>query len=135
LEQVSKYAQLGQSIGAGLASTAKEMGIAVNDFANTPIGKIATIIIVFKLIGWEIIKITVGFLWFISMTTLWMYLFRRICLVKARVIETNTDASGKGTKIKRWEYCDSSDGDIAAYRLIMLIVLAVIVLIGFIVMF
>ncbi len=138
LEQVSKYAQLGQSIGAGLASTAKEMGIAVNDFANTPIGKIATIIIVFKLIGWEIIKIIVGFIWFLTMVPLWFYIFRRICLVSAKVIETNTDTAGRGTKVKRWEYIDSKndkDGSIVGYRILMLVVLAIVVIAGFIVMF
>lgn len=66
--------EIAKGLVVGLAAAAKEANIAVNEFSQTPVGKVTTVIIVWKMIGHDVIKIflalllTFGgcpFIWFI----------------------------------------------------------------------
>lgn len=48
LDVVERWANMGTNIGRGLASSAKELGVAVNDFANSPVGKTVTFLLVWN---------------------------------------------------------------------------------------
>ena len=37
-DRVEKWVKIGSNIGQGLAGAAKEVGVAVNDFSQTPVG-------------------------------------------------------------------------------------------------
>lgn len=131
IEKVNKYVELGQSIGAGLAATAKQMGVAVNQFATTPVGKLAMFIIIIKLIGWQFLHITVGLLWFLVVFPTWLYLFRRICLIS----ETDTEYNEKGKRARKRvkymglnEYTDN-------WRIAMFCIAALLVAVGMITLF
>lgn len=60
LGEAQKWADFGKNLGVALVSTAKELGIAVNEFSQTGIGKVTTAIIVYKLVGRDIIHFVVG---------------------------------------------------------------------------
>ena len=62
IDKIDKWAQVGANLGKGLAATAKELGIAVNEFASTPIGKIATALLVWHFMGVSIMHIVGAFL-------------------------------------------------------------------------
>lgn len=57
IDQILKWSQLGSSIGQGLGSAAKELGMAVNEFAASPTGKLATILLVWHFVGGFVIHI------------------------------------------------------------------------------
>lgn len=59
-EEVSAWGDMGTNVGRALVGAAKEVGVAANEFANTNLGKVVTLIIVFKLIGATLIKLLVG---------------------------------------------------------------------------
>ena len=59
---LSEWASSGAEIGKGLAAAAKELGIAVNDFVKTPVGQITMILIIWKVIGAELVHIFGGLL-------------------------------------------------------------------------
>lgn len=65
VDQAQKWVDLGGSIGKGLASTARELGVAVNDFSQTSIGKWTMFLIVFKIMGSTIIHIFGGLIFLI----------------------------------------------------------------------
>jgi hypothetical protein len=72
LDIATKWGEAGKGLAIGLVAAAKELGIAVNDFANTPIGRITTAIIVWKMIGHSVLSIVLGFiLLFIGLPTIW----------------------------------------------------------------
>jgi hypothetical protein len=50
-EKLNEWVDLGTKIGKGLAGAAKETGVAVNDFALSPVGRLTTILIVWHFIG------------------------------------------------------------------------------------
>lgn len=73
-KEMGEWGAVGQGIGVALISAAKELGMAANDFAGTPLGKIATAIIVYKMVGEDIIGLMfgtgvllVGFYWGIQL--------------------------------------------------------------------
>ena len=57
IDKIDRWSQVGANLGKGLAATAKELGVAVNDFANTPIGKVATFLIIWHIMGSAIVHI------------------------------------------------------------------------------
>jgi hypothetical protein len=60
--EASEWSALGQNMGIAMIAMSRELGIAVSEFAQTDIGKVATAVIVYKIIGASIIKQIVGFL-------------------------------------------------------------------------
>lgn len=59
-EELSKWGELGKGVGEALLSAARELGVAANDFARTPLGMVTTGIVVYKIIGRDLLKIIVG---------------------------------------------------------------------------
>ena len=129
VEQVAKYAELGKSIGAGLASTAKELGIAVNEFADTPIGKVALIIIVVKLIGSQVFHVILGTVWFLVALPLWFYFYRRLCMFDYKY----TEYDEKGRKHTKTQYLTNPTASIVATRWALFVILVAICGVGFLV--
>lgn len=82
-KKLSEWATLGQQFGSGLAQTAKELGIAANEFVDTPVGKLVAAIILWKLAGSAIVHIGFGLLFFAVAFSIWFYNWRRMCIVKS----------------------------------------------------
>ena len=61
-DKVEKWVKIGSNIGQGLAGAAKEVGVAVNDFAKTPVGQMAMVLIVWHMIGAQLIHVFGGIL-------------------------------------------------------------------------
>jgi hypothetical protein len=58
--EVEAWTDLGQNIGRATVGAAKEVGMAANEFATTPLGVVTTSIVVYKLIGKDIVNFFVG---------------------------------------------------------------------------
>lgn len=72
VEVVSKWAEAGKSLAVGLGAGAREIGVAVNDFADTRVGKITTYIIIWKLMGKELMGLVMGlFIILIVIPVIW----------------------------------------------------------------
>ena len=61
-DKVEKWVKIGSNIGQGLAGAAKEVGVAVNDFAKTPVGQMTMVLIVWHMIGAQLIHVFGGIL-------------------------------------------------------------------------
>ena len=59
-DKVEKWVKIGSNIGQGLAGAAKEVGVAVNDFAKTPVGQLTMMLIVWHMIGAQLIHVFGG---------------------------------------------------------------------------
>jgi hypothetical protein len=62
-EQLTKWVSVGTAIGTGLAETAKQLGVAADEFAKSTIGTIAVILIVWTIIGADLVQLMVGSAW------------------------------------------------------------------------
>jgi len=55
--QVSEWANVGTNLGKAMVSAAKEVGIATNEFVDTPIGKLTAGVVLWKVAGKDLLKI------------------------------------------------------------------------------
>jgi len=92
LDNVNEWINIGQGLGAGFASTAKELGITANELATTPVGMIAIVVIVWTYMGNAFFGILFGFLWFITAIPIWVWCYR------ARFVVHSVSTYGKGTR-------------------------------------
>jgi len=68
-DKVEKWVKIGSNIGQGLAGAAKEVGVAVNDFATTPVGQLTMLLIVWHMIGAQLIHVFGGILiWIVGIS-------------------------------------------------------------------
>lgn len=108
---LEEYANLGQKYGIALVSTAKELGKSVDELMNTNVGKIATFLIIWKVMGETVLGFIVGMGWFTVTNSLWIYVFRRLVLktrgykekledgkVIERTYERQVEEDNSGTK-------------------------------------
>jgi hypothetical protein len=114
IESVQKYAEVGQSIAVAIGSCAKELGVAVDDFSKTPVGRLTTALIVWKVIGKDIVHITLGSFILVVGISIWCYQFR-----KMRTDRIVYDENGKKKQII---YKDL-DGEIQFVMLICVILI------------
>jgi hypothetical protein len=73
--KMDDYVTLGEHIGKTLGGAAKEVGVAVSTFVETPVGKVTTFIILWKLIGTDMMHVVAAamllavgfpFIWFVA---------------------------------------------------------------------
>lgn len=77
VEVVKQWADIGTAIGSGLASSAKQLGIAANDFAQSPVGKFTVFLIAWHFIGATLIHIAFTLLWLLITAPTIIYMYRR----------------------------------------------------------
>lgn len=126
-DKLKQYAELGQSIGIAFSSTAKELGVAVDDFSKTNVGKLTITLIIWKIAGRDIAHFVGGTCFFLIMITLWTKYFKRLCLLEKLVYNENG-------KLKEKVYVKPTD-EIHGTRFAMLVVLVGIIIASNIILF
>lgn len=96
-KEFQQWVDLGTAIGSGLASTAKELGIAANDFVKTPVGKLTAGLIVWHFVGSSAIHLVFGSLWLLLVGSFWYSLYRRTAF-KVTVTDYETGKGPNGAK-------------------------------------
>jgi hypothetical protein len=74
--EAEKWGELGANTGKAVVAAAKEVGVAANDFAQTPLGKVVTVIVVYKMIGQDALGIVIGLLVLFAGTCAFVFVFR-----------------------------------------------------------
>lgn len=77
-EETEKWVELGGNMGKAAVGAAKELGVAANDFVATPLGKVTMAVVVYKVVGKDILGVIAGggvLVFFLSMA---VYMVRRI---------------------------------------------------------
>ena len=86
MAQLGEYANFGKAFGSAIAETAKELGATANEFVTTPVGQIATVLIIWKVAGASILGFIIGSVWFLVLLPLWIYYFNKLVVAAS----TNT---------------------------------------------
>jgi len=108
VQTLKEYVNIGTQIGAGLAGAAKELGVAVNDFVKTPVGQLASVVIVWKLVGHDFMHIIGGLLvWIVGFTVL-RVLFKRAMIATITYSKDKTTWFGRA-RIESIEYTKITD--------------------------
>ena len=120
-DRMAEYAEIGQKYGVALAATAKELGIAADEILNTTVGKIALILIVWKVMGEDLIGLLVGVPYLIIGFLAWGYMFRRLCVI---VSVTREPVEGRWLRKKTVTYHSANSDNTWNIRWVMLLSLA-----------
>ncbi len=82
IQNAREWVDLGTALGQALGGSARELGIATNEFAMTPVGKVATVLIVWKIMGRDIVHLVMGPLLMLCLLPAWWYFYRRTFVIK-----------------------------------------------------
>lgn len=112
-KEAEAWGDLGANMGKAMVGAAKEVGVAANEFASTPLGRVTVVITAYKIIGRDILKLVFGSLvlfvgWSLG---IWILVTRRWSNVKyeyepifwgmikkSRVISHSTESDVATTK-------------------------------------
>ena len=108
-QKLNEWVDLGENIGVAVAATAKELGVAADEFLNTRTGQITVVLIVWKVMGEDIVGIIGGTMAWIAITMLIVWSFKYFFMSKKVV----NKESGEVTYVRRYEF-HSSDARAAA---------------------
>ena len=59
-QETGKWAEMGTGVATALVAASKELGMAANEFASTPLGKGVAVIIAYKVVGRDLLGIMTG---------------------------------------------------------------------------
>lgn len=124
-KRVKEWVDIGTQIGSGIASTARELGVAANDFVKTPVGKMTAAIIVWHFMGSSIIHIAFGMTWLLVVGSIWYFLYRRTAF---KIVTTEYEAGKGPSGAKRTvekKPVDLSDGQNGTFIVGSLIIAAI----------
>ena len=121
-------AKLSGAASTLIADTAAKLSVTANEFAKTPLGMLLVAILVFHFFGGAVIHVFAGAIWFAVFIPVWIHYFNRMCMVES----IEYDANGKKKLLR---YASLSDGNVAGYRLVMLLVLALVTVVGLVITF
>lgn len=121
LDKASKYTEIGAAVAKGLAGAAKELGVAVNEFAQTPVGKMTMFLVVWNFFGNMFVHLAAGSAFFLVMIPIWFYMYRRYVALDSVTWTPVTPDSKRN--IKTVTYKDPGGDKVAG----MVIVLAAII--------
>lgn len=97
---VSEWVEVGSKIGQGLAGAAKEVGVAVNDFVKTPVGKLTMAIIVWKFMGGVLVHFMGAMLILLLGTVFTFMMYRRMTAITIAYDPERKDMFGRSVKLK-----------------------------------
>ena len=126
-KQVKEWVSYGTEIGQALAGTARELGVVANEFIKTPAGQLTMGMIIWKVMGHDIVHVGLALIMFFTLIPGWIYMFNRLCVVKGYEYQQyEEDGKPKTRKVK--VYYNTGRDDIDGTRVMMMIVLAVLLL-------
>jgi hypothetical protein len=98
-EEVHKWAGVGKEVGEAVNASLQAITVQTNNFAQTGVGKVTIALVVWKVLGDQIVHLFGGFLELIVFIPLWVWSYRRTCMTRTfkmpdktvRIVEYSTD--------------------------------------------
>ena len=103
LEKVSEYTILGEQVAKALIGVASELGKEVDEVMGTTVGKIAVALVIYKVMGNDILGFIGGAIWLMIFVPGWIYYFRRFCVVDSVDKEYHENGKLKSKRVIRRE--------------------------------
>lgn len=104
-ERLNEWVDLGKNIGLAVTATAKELGVAADEFLNSTTGKITIVLIVWRVMGEDIVGLVGGTIAWIVLINIILWSFRYFHMKK----KVENKKEGTVEYVKRYEF-QSNDG-------------------------
>ncbi|KKN07212.1 hypothetical protein LCGC14_1069240 [marine sediment metagenome] len=104
-ETVSEWAMLGKEVASAFIALAAELGKSVDEVLTTTVGKVALVLIIYKVMGNDILGVIGGAIWLMLFVPGWIYYMRKFMIVGTVHKEYYEGEKGKtgGVKTKTVE--------------------------------
>jgi hypothetical protein len=122
-ENVSKWAGVGKEVGTAVNGALSAVTDQASKFGETKIGKITIFLVVWKVIGKDMIRIVLSSILFVVILSIIVWSMRKYIAHKYLVGET-VGADGKVTS-RKWDETNS-DGESIAFHFLMIGILTAI---------
>lgn len=97
--EVHSWVGVGKEVGVAINDSMSAINIQANNFAQTPVGKLTAIVVVWKLIGDSLIGILVhismGLLFMVVSLSIWLWSYKKTCMTRSVVIGEHYNDKGK----------------------------------------
>lgn len=119
---VERWTKIGTSVAAGLGAAARELNVGVNEFAKSPVGQLTTVLIVWKLIGAQLIHVLGGILvWIVGIIAIRHIISRQ---TPDQIVYSSTDKNifGNYVIVKRNKHSlnhDEAGGYVIGYVVVL----------------
>jgi hypothetical protein len=87
--------QYGEMVAGFIAGTARELGVAVNEFAMSPVGLLSVALVVGHFAGDMILGLLLSGVWFATTLSLWLFIFFKIGYPVKKWTDINVAKRGK----------------------------------------
>lgn len=105
-EQAKGWAGIGDEIGHAVNNSMAAITTQSNNFAQTPVGKLTVLIVIWKVVGDQAVHVAGGIVEIIFFVPLWIWSFRKTGIVRRALV------SSEGWPIigkKTWQVLDDQD--------------------------
>jgi hypothetical protein len=113
--KVNEWIDTGTKIGQMFGGAAKEVGVAVNEFVQTPVGKWTMAIIIWKYMGGAIIHLMAGAIIFVTGFSILYYLSRKCTTLTVVYDRERKDVFGRALKVSAVRSAINEDNMIAFF--------------------
>lgn len=123
VQTANEWVDFGKNVALAFTTVAKDLGVAADTFLQSTTGKVTLVLIVWKVAGKDILGVIVGSSLLAILLALWVYFFRKLCVVKSITI-SKPETGFRSIKEIQYYREDEVDGT----RFVMLLVLMAVVL-------
>lgn len=127
-ERINEWVQLGQNIALAFTTVAKELGVTADEFLKTNTGKITIALIVWQVMGADMLGFLGGAIWWIVLANIILWSFRYFHMTKKV-----KDKEGGVSHIRRFEF-SGDDAPIVSVAM-HVIAFAIITIVCMLIMF
>jgi hypothetical protein len=89
IESTQSWVGMGKEIGEAVNSSMAAITAQSNNFAQTPVGKLTVFIVIWKVVGDQVIHVAGGLIEVLVFVPIWIWSYRRTCMTRS--IRTGKD--------------------------------------------
>ena len=132
IEDVGKWANLGKEVGVAVNESLSAVTKTATDFSHTGLGKLTIALVVYKVIGRDILHYFIGFVFLVFSIFLYRFIHKKFCVPQKILDEEVYNEETKKTS-KSWSY--EKPEDMEEWKITNIIILGVCIVIFLITIF
>ena len=127
-DQIEAFEKYGIALGKSINALVKELGVTLNDFIKTPVGKLTTGVLLWKLVFFEVLIVCLKLGALIFATSILLFSFVRFHV--PHKVKRKDDKTGE-VEISWVQKFDFNSGEVKMLSVFIHIVLAIVLMIVF----
>lgn len=100
VEHAERWVNVANAVGDGVANAASKLGVAANDFADSPLGMFTMVLIAWSFFGSDLLGVLFSIIWLLLLIPTWVSLYRKRFVIDAiKTYDSKVHPDGKKKEI------------------------------------